>query len=101
MIDVKKPLFSLGQVLSTPGAIDALEQARQSAWEFVSLHASGQWGEELSQDDKEANDAALVDGSRILSAYRTRLGVKLWIITEATDDSGHRAATTITLPDEY
>lgn len=101
MIDVKKPLFSLGQVLCTPGAIAALEQSGQSAWEFISTHASGQWGSELSQEDKDLNDAALVDGSRILSAYRTRLGVKLWVITEATDDDGHRAATTILLPDEY
>lgn len=100
MIDVKKPLFSLGRLLCTPGAIDVLEKAGQSAWEFISAHAQGQWGE-LSQDDKELNDAALVDGSRLLSAYRTRLGEKLWVITEAEDDNGQRAATTILLPDEY
>jgi hypothetical protein len=43
----------------------------------------------------------LIDGSRILSAHRTSLGEKLWIITEATDDCGKRAATTILLPSEY
>jgi hypothetical protein len=43
----------------------------------------------------------LIDGSRLLSAYRTALGEKLWIITEAVDDSGNRAATTILLPSEY
>ncbi len=47
------------------------------------------------------NDLALVDGSRIMSAYKTLLGEKIWIITEATGDDGHRAATTILLPDEY
>jgi hypothetical protein len=101
VIDVNKPLFKLGQVVATPGAIEALEKAGQSAWELLSAHAQGRWGDELSQEDKELNDAALVDGSRILSAYRTRLGVKLWVITEATDDEGQRAATTILLPDEY
>jgi hypothetical protein len=47
------------------------------------------------------NEAALVQGDRILSAYRTLKGVKVWVITEAADDNGHRAATTILLPDEY
>ena len=51
--------------------------------------------------DEQANDDALIDGFRLLSAYRTSLGEKLWIITEAADDSGHRAATTILLPSEY
>jgi len=44
---------------------------------------------------------ALQDGSRILSAYHTSTGQKIWIITEATDDRGQRSATTILLPDEY
>jgi hypothetical protein len=48
-----------------------------------------------------ANDEALKDGSRILSAYLTLKGKKLWVITEATDDDGHRAATTLLLPEEY
>lgn len=97
---MKKPLFSLGRVLSTPGAISALEEAGQSPWEFISAHAQGRWGE-LCQEDKELNDAAVVDGSRILSHYQTRLGVRLYVITEAVDDEGHRAATTILRVDEY
>jgi hypothetical protein len=36
------------------------------------------------------------DEGRLLSAYRTALGVRLWIITEAD-----RPATTILLPEEY
>ena len=43
-------------------------------------------------------EAILDDLSRLLSAYKTLKGVKLWIITEAEDDDGHRAATTILLP---
>jgi hypothetical protein len=37
----------------------------------------------------------------LLSAYRTSRNTKLWIITEAADDDGNRAATTILLPEEY
>ena len=47
------------------------------------------------------NDQALEDGSRLLSSYRTTKGDKIWIITEAVDDDGRRAATTLLLPDEY
>ena len=42
-----------------------------------------------------------MDGSRILSAYRTLKGVKIWIITEAVGDDGRRASTCLLLPDKY
>lgn len=40
-------------------------------------------------------------GSRLLSAYTSAAGVKVWIITEAADDEGKRPATTVLLPEEY
>lgn len=95
-----QPRFSTGQVLATPGAIDALEKSGQSPNEFLAKHVRGDWGD-VSGEDKAANDQSLIDGSRILSAYRTSKGEKLWIITEACDDRGRRAATTILLPSEY
>lgn len=55
----------------------------------------------MSDEDRRANDEALKDGSRIFSAYKTKAGVKVWVITEASDDDGQRAATTLLLPDEY
>jgi len=95
-----KPKFNLGQTLATPGALHALEEAGQSPAFFLEKHVSGDWGE-VCDEDKRANDQALVDGSRILSAYKTLKGVKIWIITEAADDEGKRAATTALLPSEY
>jgi hypothetical protein len=100
MIPVNKPLFKLGQVVGTPGALEALEKAGQTPWEFVSLHVAGNWGV-VGAEDAEANNQALKDGSRLLSAYLLKDGVKLWIITEAADDNGNRAATTLLLPAEY
>jgi hypothetical protein len=100
MVDFARPRFTLGRTLATPGALRVIEQAGQSPAEFLDRHISGDWGI-VSADDGALNDEALKDGSRILSAYRTRTGVKLWIITEAKDDAGKRAATTILLPDEY
>jgi len=92
--------FPFGQLLATPGALAALEEAGQNPTEFLARHSQGDWGQ-LCQEDRQLNDAALVDGSRILSAYQTSKGTKLWIITEAADDEGRRAATTILLPEEY
>ncbi len=93
--------FSLGRLLSTPGALEALQTNGQSPVEFVSRHAKGDWGEELCPEDKLLNDQSLLDGSRLLSAYKLKDGTKLWIITEAVDDDGNRAATTCLLPSEY
>lgn len=92
--------FPLGQVVATPAALEAIEQAGQSPVEFLDRHVRGDCGE-LSAEDRQLNDSAVECGSRILSAYRTNSGTKIWIITEAADDDGQRAATTVLLPEEY
>ena len=97
---VVKPKFSLGQTLATPGALKALEESGQSPAFFLEKHVQGDWGT-VDDDDKRANDQAVVDGSRILSAYRTLKGERIWIITEAADNEGKRAATTCLKPSEY
>ena len=40
-----KPLFSLGQVVGTPGALDALEEAGQHPLTLLARHVVGDWGE--------------------------------------------------------
>ena len=92
--------FSLGRIVATPGALQALHAAGQTADEFLSRHVVGDWGD-LDPEDRQANDAAIVDGSRILSAYTTRKGERLWIITEAADDQGRRPSSCLLLPSEY
>ncbi len=93
-------MFPLGQLLATPGALAALEAAKEPAIKFFARHKRGEWGD-LSDDDKAANDASVKNGSRILSAYFLKDGTKLWVITEAVGDDGKRAATTILRSDEY
>lgn len=95
-----KQKFPLGQIVGTPGALEAIAAAAQTPAFFLDRHVQGDWGE-VCAEDKRLNDQDLVDGGRLLSAYRTVLGVRIWIITEATDDEGHRAATTLLLPEEY
>lgn len=100
MIPVRKPLFKLGAVVATPAALAAMEKANQQPWEFLARHVQGDWGD-VGAEDAEANNGSLKDGSRLLSAYLLKTGEKLWVITEAEDDHGIRAATTILLPDDY
>jgi hypothetical protein len=92
--------FQLGQVVATPAALKAIEDAGQDPDFFLDKHAAGDWGE-VDAGDKRANEEALVSGDRLLSAYRTLKNVRLWIITEAEDDQNNRAATTLLLPEQY
>ena len=87
--------FPLGQTYITPGAEEALMIAGQTAIEFLRQHMGCQWGE-LSDEDIQENELALKKGFRLLSAYRTAKGQKIWLITEAD-----RSSTTILLPSEY
>lgn len=87
--------------MATPGALEALQAAGVLPLDLLSRHVQGDWGD-LSQDDLEANNQALEDGSRLLSAYvLTGQDQKVWIITEAVGDDGLRASTCIMMADEY
>jgi hypothetical protein len=96
---VADPRFRLGPVAATPGCLAAVREAGQTVLEFLVRHQNGDWGE-LNPADCALNDAACVDGSRILSAYHLKTGVAIWIISDAVDEVGQRV-TTCLLPDEY
>jgi len=92
--------FRPGQVVATPGALDALAASGQTFDFFLEKHLSGDWGE-VDDEDQNANDQALADGGRLLSSYRTLRGVVVWVLTEAEGDDGQRASTCLTTPEEY
>ena len=94
-IQNQAPLFPLGQIVATPGALEALESSLQTPAEFLTRHARGDWGD-LSADDIAENEFSIKNGFRLLSSYRTANGQRLWVITEAQRD-----LTTLLLPDEY
>jgi hypothetical protein len=89
------PLFPLGRIVATPGALAALERATQPPTSFLARHAIGEWGE-LEPTDVAENEYSVAHGFRLLSSYGTDVGDRLWIITEAD-----RSATTLLLPEEY
>lgn len=92
--------FELGRVVATPGCLAVLTELGLSPAVLLARHASGDWGD-MSEGDKQANERALVDGSRVFSGYKLANGERLWVITEATDDSGQRGSTCLLLPSEY
>ncbi len=93
-----KPRFPLGRVFATPGALAALgdddDTINANLSSILCRHACGDWGE-VGEEDSRANEQALRQGTRLLSAYTVR-GRKVWLITEAD-----RSATTALLPEEY
>jgi hypothetical protein len=89
------PLFPLGQVVATPGALAALQAAGKDPKAYLQRHAHGDWGD-LCPEDVQANQQALLDGSRLFSAYQVTDTLTVWLITE-----WDRSVSTILLPSEY
>ena len=90
------PRFVLGRVVATPGALEALERAGVTPLRLLGRHETGDWGD-LGDEDKAANESALLTGERILSSYNLPgTDERIWIITE-----WDRSATTLLLPEEY
>ena len=86
-----QPCFPLGKVYATRGAIAlGIDLAC-----YLRRHHCGDWGDELCDEDREANEAALRHGLRLLSRYSTPAG-SIYVITELD-----RSMTTVLLPEEY
>ena len=92
-LKIPAAIFRVGHIRSTPHALEYL--THEDICRGLQRHQAGDWGD-LPDDDRAANDQALVQGTRILSAYCSDSGVKFWIITEAD-----RSATTVLLPEDY
>ena len=85
--------FRLGKIVSTPNALDQLTQ--EDILLAIGRHQAGDWGD-VGEDDRTANERALVEGTRLWSVYHAESGVKFWLITEAD-----RSYSTVLLPEDY
>ena len=92
---VSLPLFPLGQVLATPGALVLLQSYQLTPLSFIQRHVVGDWGD-ICAEDQQVNADALQYGYRLMSVYAITPTEKLWVITEAD-----RSCTTLLLPEEY
>ena len=89
------PLFPLGDLVATPGALSLLERYRINPLLLLGRHLQGDWGN-VSDDDRAANNDAVTLGNRILSSYTLGEKDKVWIISEHD-----RSSTCMLLPSEY
>jgi hypothetical protein len=85
--------FDLGEVVITPNILRTVDII--TAHNALSRHKNGDWGE-ICDEDKQRNEEAIKNGTRLFSAYQSEVGIKFWIITEAD-----RSCTTILLPKDY
>ena len=86
--------FTLGECYATQGVVQVLQSVELDAMTLVQRHHGGDWGD-LCKEDIQANESAIREGHRILSAY-TVAGKKVYVITEA-----NRSVTTVLLASEY
>ena len=93
----RKAKFPLGELVITPNAAATLDAIQ--ALTFLVQHESGNWGE-VCEEDRETNEHALKDGSRLFSVYEiegeNESKTRFYVITE-----WNREATTILLPEDY
>ena len=82
--------FRLGHIVSTPNALSQL--THEDILMGIKRHQAGDWGD----GDSQANEPALVEGTRLWSVYHSAAGVKFWLITEAD-----RSTTTVLMPEDY
>ena len=86
-------LFRLGRIVATPNALSQLTQLE--ILRALQRHQAGDWGD-VDEEDRQANDRALQEGTRLFSVYHSATGIKFWVITEAD-----RSATTFLMPEDY
>ncbi|MFY7865523.1 hypothetical protein [Roseateles sp.] len=88
------PRFALGQIVATRAVASFFNLHGINAMEYLRLHARCRYGE-VSIGDASANDEAVRNGGRVLSAYPIS-GRVVWVITEAD-----RSSTCLLFPSEY
>lgn len=93
---IRKPLFELGKVVVSQAALDAIRDSGELPEDYLNRHVFGDWGM-IFDEQRAQNQQALASGGKIVSAYRTGNGVKIWVITES---DGQSAGTIILLPNE-
>jgi hypothetical protein len=93
VVSIHTPKFPLGQLVTTPNALENIRNDEMLI--AIGRHANGDWGI-LDNHDIQANEQALKNGGRLLSAYLSSQNIKFYIITEHD-----RSYTTVMLPEDY
>lgn len=89
------PLFRLGDIYITPGAQAELAAHGINPATLLERHVTGDWND-LPPVDARANREAIIGGARIFSSYHITPKIRIWLITEAGQES-----TTLLTPQDY
>lgn len=94
------PLFSLGLLVVTPAAENAIQAAEADLADLLRRHVSGDFGSDINQDDhdSQANRYAIEHGGSITSSYRLSDQIKVRVVTYCQTV---RDYTSVMLPEEY
>ena len=85
--------FQLGRLQSSSNA--QLHLTQEDLFTAFQRHQAGDWGD-VCEEDRQSNELALIEGTRLWSVYHNPKGTKFWVITEAD-----RSRTTVLLPEDY
>ena len=86
-------LFTLGEIVIRQRAALLMQNLRINPASLFLRHVTGDWGD-VSGDQRRANEEAVREGGRVLSAYGQG-NMRIYVITEAD-----RSATTIRTADD-
>jgi hypothetical protein len=87
------PPFIPGEIQITENALAYLKRNTRSVANVLARHIRCDW-DDMKQEDRELNEAALIDGARILSIYTYNDEI-IWALTKAD-----RSQTTLLLPED-
>jgi hypothetical protein len=85
--------FHVNQVVITKAAADVISGTQ--VYCGLQLHQMGEWGD-ICEEDRLANEEALLHGGRLMSVYKIDPETVFWIITE-----WDLSVTTVLLPEDY
>ncbi len=85
--------FQIGQIVITLNALNRLPNAE--VIEALHRHTHGDQGDFAQRADSR-KPRTMLDGCRMLSAYRASDGTRFWVITEA-----NRSQTKVLLPEDF
>ena len=79
-----KPLFILGQLVATPGALAAIGVSGDDLSTYLARHQSGDWGD-IDAHDREENQLSLEQGIvGGVGVYLRAIPQRLWFVGQTT-----------------
>jgi len=73
-------MIDLGEIIVHGNAERAVQECNQTVQEFTDRFRAGDLGDNIDDDLRQFNEAALQDGGDVLGVYQLCSGLPLWIV---------------------